>query len=247
MLNHYNIEDALFIDIETVPMARAYHDLRDDFKELWRERFQKSLLPDETIDEQFSRTAGIYAEFGKVICISIGYIRKDGSGKPAMRISSLAGNEERKILIDFADMLSKHYNDRSKYFFCGHNINEFDIPYLCRRMLIHGICLPVLMDYSGMKPWEIKNVDTMQHWKFGDYKSYTSLKLLSALFDIPTPKDDISGKDVGRIYWQEHDLNRIIRYCEKDVLTVAQLFLRFKGMPLLQPGQVTFVDKLGRQ
>jgi 3'-5' exonuclease len=233
MLENVVLDNCLFIDIETAPMARSYNELNEAFKNLWSEKFSKRLAEHETIDEQFFNNAGIYAEFGKVICISVGMLKKDDAGAQNIRIRSFSGDEERAVLSDFAEMLNKHYSDRSKYFFCGHNINEFDIPFLCRRMLVNGIRLPAILDIAGLKPWEVKNIDTMQHWKFGDYKSYTSLKLLAALFNIPTPKDDISGKDVGRVYWHEKNPERIKIYCQKDVLTVAQLLLRFKGLPLL--------------
>ena len=140
-------------------------------------------------------------------------------------------------------MLNKHFSSRSQYYFCGHNINEFDIPFLCRRMLVNSIKLPGLLDISGLKPWEVKNIDTMLQWKFGDYKNFTSLRLLAALFDIPTPKDDISGKDVGKVYWHENNLERIVTYCQKDVLTVARLLLKFKGIETIADEQVVFVKE----
>jgi hypothetical protein len=242
MLENVAVENCLFIDIETVPIARSYAELNDLYQMLWKEKFFKKQEENETVDEQFFNNAGIYAEFGKVVCISTGMFRKNPSGEQTIRIRSFAGDDEKKLLSDFAEMLNKHFSDKSKYFFCGHNINEFDIPFLCRRMLVNGIRLPAMMNLSGLKPWEIKNLDTMQLWKFGDYKNYTSLKLLAALFDIPTPKDDISGKDVGRVYWYEHDIRRISAYCQKDVLTVAQLLLRFMGKPLLNDNQVVFLN-----
>jgi DNA polymerase elongation subunit (family B) len=242
MLENVSTENVLFIDIETAPAAKQYDLLPEPFRELWHEKFQRQLKEGETIEEQFFNNAGIYAEFGKVICISAGMLKKDDNGMQKLRIRSFAGNEEHAVLSGFADMLNKHYSNIEKYCFCGHNINEFDIPYLCRRMLVNGIGLPVLLDIGGLKPWQIKNIDTMQHWKFGDYKSYTSLKLLAALFNIPTPKDDISGKDVGRVYWHEENLERIKIYCQKDVLTVAQLLLRFRGLPLLTELQVEFIN-----
>lgn len=240
MLENVVPENALFIDIETAPVAGSFEDLNEDFKTLWTDKFTRQLKEDETIAEQFFNNAGIYAEFGKVICISVGFIKKEDTQK-TLRIRSFASDDEQTVLSDFAEVLNKYYYNADKFYFCGHNINEFDIPYLCRRMLIHGIKLPNILDLSGKKPWEIKHVDTMQQWKFGDYKSYTSLKLLAALFGIPTPKDDISGKDVGAVYWKEKNLQRIQIYCQKDVLTVAQLLMKFKGLPLFTSEQVVFV------
>lgn len=237
MLEHVQIENALFIDIETAPMVDSFNHLDEMYKELWSEKFSKQLKEDQTIEDQFFNNAGIYAEFGKIICISIGYLYKN-----ELRIRSFAGDDEKQILIEFSDTLSKYYHAIDKYFFCGHNINEFDIPYLCRRMLVNNISLPAILNLSGRKPWEIKNIDTLQYWKFGDYKSFTSLKLLAALLGIATPKDDISGKDVGKVYWVEKNLERIKIYCQKDVLTVAQLLMKFKGLPLIEANQVVFVN-----
>jgi DNA polymerase elongation subunit (family B) len=241
MLDHVNPENALFIDIETAPVSGSFDSLSEDFKVLWTDKFTRNLKENETIDEQYFNNAGIYAEFGKIICISVGFIKKE-SPKDLLRIRSFAGHDEKQLLTEFAEVLNKYYANADKFYFCGHNINEFDIPYMCRRMLIHDIKLPDILDLSGKKPWEIKHVDTMQQWKFGDYKSYTSLKLLAALFDIPTPKDDISGKDVGAVYWKENNLERIQIYCQKDVLTVAQLLMKFKRLPLFEKEQVVFVE-----
>lgn len=237
MLEHVIIENALFIDIETASISKDFQQLPEIFQELWTEKFKKNLAENEAVAEQYQNNAAIYAEFGKVICISLGYLHKN-----EMRIRSFYGHNEKELLTAFADVLQKHYSNFDKYYFCGHNINEFDIPYLCRRLLVNNIPLPTILNLFGRKPWEIKNIDTLQYWKFGDYKSYTSLKLLAALFDIPTPKDDISGKDVGRVYWIENNLERIKIYCQKDVLTVAQLLLKFKGLSLLENQQVIFVN-----
>jgi DNA polymerase elongation subunit (family B) len=241
MLDNVIIENAIFIDIETAPLVSGFSILPEVFQELWIDKHGKRLAENETIEHQFFNTAGIYAEFGKVICISMGFLKRDGDTK-TLRIRSFASHNESELLSEFADLLNKHYSSSDKYFFCGHNINEFDIPYLCRRMLVNNIKLPSILDLSGKKPWEIKHVDTMLHWKFGDYKSFISLKLLAALFNIPTPKDDISGKDVGAVYWKENNLERIQVYCQKDVLTVAQLLLKFKYLPLLEKEQVVFVN-----
>jgi len=242
MLENVSTENVLFIDIETAPAAKQYDLLPEIFQELWHDKFSRHLKEGEKIEEQFFNNAGIYAEFGKVICISAGMLKKDDSNVQKLRIRSFSGNDEAAVLSNFAEMLNKHYSNVEKYLFCGHNINEFDIPFLCRRMLVNSIRLPSLLDIGGLKPWQIKNIDTLQHWKFGDYKSYTSLKLLAALFNIPTPKDDISGKDVGRVYWHEENLERIKIYCQKDVLTVAQLLMRFKGLPLITEQQVEFIN-----
>jgi DNA polymerase elongation subunit (family B) len=124
---------------------------------------------------------------------------------------------------------------------CAHNGKEFDFPYLSRRMMVNGISLPAVLDNAGKKPWEVKFVDTLELWKFGDYKHYTSLELLAYLFGIPTPKDDIDGSMVAGIYYQEKDLPRIARYCEKDVLTIIRLLLKFAGQDTIAEEHVELI------
>ena len=184
--------------------------------------------PDLSPEELYSR-AGIYAEFGKIVCISCGFV----SGN-AFRAKSYFGDDESILLQDFASLLNRSYTGQ-RYLLCGHNSKEFDIPYIARRMLVKGLKLPEILNVAGKKPWEVRHLDTMDLWKFGDYKHYTSLELLAAIFDIPTPKDDIDGSQVGEVYWKEKDLERIAIYCEKDVFTTAQLLRRYLGMPLIKP------------
>ena len=158
------------------------------------------------------------------------------------RIKSFASEDEKELLEDFCDMVVQYYNDPDVHSICGHNIKEFDIPYICRRLLVNGMPLPDILNIPGRKPWETNFLlDTMTLWKFGDYKHFTSLKLLTNIFDIPSPKDDIDGSDVNKVYWEDQDLDRIAKYCEKDVLAVIQLLFRFKGLPILEAHQIQFV------
>ncbi len=235
MMNYISLEKVLFIDIETVPMCASYDDLPERFIPLWDKK--SSFLKKDELDTPASLfgRAGIYAEFGKVVCISFGMLLEGN-----FRIKSFFGDEESKVLGDFASLLESRFSSRD-FLLCAHNGKEFDFPYLSRRMLINGIPLPEILDLAGKKPWEVAHLDTMELWKFGDFKNYTSLDLLAAVFDIPTPKDDIDGSQVGQVYWQDHDLERIVTYCQKDVLTIAQLFLRYQGKPLLNDDQVVFV------
>ncbi len=236
MLKNINIENILFLDIETAPAYPNYDDLPDNFKKLWDKKAMRITKEDSDTPDVLYERAGIYSEFGKIICISVGII-KDGE----IRIKSFFGDDEKKILVDFSNMLSTKFNPRS-HLLCAHNGKEFDFPYIARRMLIHGVGLPEMLDIAGKKPWEISHLDTMELWKFGDYKNYTSLELLSAIFNIPTPKDDIDGSQVGEVYWKEKDLPRIVKYCQKDVLTIAQLLLKYKGKPLIEEGKVVIVE-----
>lgn len=244
MLDHLHFENLICIDIETVPGAPDFASVPEVLKDLYLKKAERLKAEGESEEQQYFNHAGIYAEFGKVICISLGIFRKEKeSSEWHFRLKSIAGDDEKKVLTDFCELLYHHYNRPHHFQFCGHNVREFDIPYLCRRMLIQGIPLPALLDISGKKPYEVNMVDTMQLWRFGDYKHFTSLKLLAAIFGIPSPKDDIDGKDVGRVYWQEKNLPRIIAYCQKDVVTVAQLLLKFKGMPLLQDDQISIAEQ----
>ncbi|MEO6168452.1 MAG: 3'-5' exonuclease [Chitinophagales bacterium] len=242
MLNHLQFENLICLDIETVPGAPDFNLVPEALKELYLKKSERLKAADETPEQQYFNHAGIYAEFGKVICISLGMFQKEKeTGEWHFRLKSIYGDDEKKLLQEFAALL-QHSRHPNRFQFCGHNIREFDVPYLCRRMLLRGIPLPAILDISGKKPYEVSMLDTMQLWRFGDYKHFTSLKLLAALFNIASPKDDIEGKDVGRVYWMEKDLIRIVNYCQKDVVTVAQLVLRFKGMPLLKAENIQLED-----
>lgn len=249
MLQQIDIANVLFIDIETVSVSPKIDDLPEVMRDLWKykaaqiERKPADTFEEGELAEVFENRAAIYAEFGKVICISVGAVHRDKEdGKLRIRLKSFASRDEAEVLRDFAELLSQHYNDTNKFYVCGHNIKEFDIPYVCRRMVVNNIPSVRPLDISGKKPWETKHlIDTMELWKFGDRKSYTSLKMLAGLLGFPSPKDDIDGSDVGRVFWQEDDLDRIALYCEKDVLATAQLFLRFRLDPLFEADQVSHV------
>lgn len=231
------LENVLFLDIETVPQAANYDDLDESSQSLWDLKAQFMMRNDpEKTPADFYERAGIFAEFGKIVCISVGFIPV-GDGPRKFRVKSFAGHEEKELLEGFANMLNTHYN-HDRYYLCGHNGKEFDFPFMARRMLINGLKLPLLLDTAGRKPWEVKHLDTMELWKFGDYKSFTSIKLLTHCFGIPTPKDDIDGSQVASVYYGEGDVERIAVYCQKDTLTVAQLYLRYLGEPLINPEDV---------
>ena len=236
MLNQLNIEESLFLDIETVPQAESFDVLEDEFKLLWTEK-SRFIREKNAIDLSESyHQAGIYAEFGKVICISVGYFAKN-SGERVFRCTSFYGDDEHKILSGFANLLESSFNNPFRML-CAHNGKEFDLPYLSRRMLVNGVTLPRMLDLAGKKPWEIAHLDTMELWKFGDYKHYTSLKLLAKILGVSTPKDDIDGSMVREVYYTQKNIGRIEVYCKKDVLTVAQIFLRYRGEPILEESRV---------
>jgi DNA polymerase elongation subunit (family B) len=235
MLEQYKIDNILFFDIETVPQERSFDDVPESLKGLWDKKSKYFRSDEESAGDVYQR-AGIYAEFGKIVCISVGFIIVKGDER-SLRVKSYAGHDEKALLNDFAAMLNKN----SRKFLCGHNIKEFDVPYIARRMLINGITLPPSLNIAGKKPWEVNFIDTLELWKFGDFKHYTSLNLLTNIFNIPSPKDDIDGSQVAGVYYEEDDVERIARYCEKDVLATTQLFLRFKGEPLIEQDKVESV------
>lgn len=202
----------------------------------------KTMPENFTPSEWYTQRAGILAEFGKIICISSGYFYQDLNGKMSFRIKSLSGDDEKKLLTDFLDLLNTFKNKRNIVVMAGHNIKEFDIPYICRRLMIHQLVMPEILQLSAKKPWETNLIDTMELWKFGDYKNYTSLNLLAAVLGIKTPKDDIDGSMVRDVYYNEHDLPRISVYCQKDVLTTANIIMRFKGLPLIEDENVIIAD-----
>jgi DNA polymerase elongation subunit (family B) len=237
MLEHIKLSNILFLDIETVSQYPSFDQLPDRFKLLW----EKKALTLRSVEDQdpvtnYSR-AGIYAEFGKVICISCGYFTSD----KIFRLTSFSSHDEEKILREFAIVLKDFCSSEQKLL-CAHNGKEFDFPFLARRMVILGIPLPAVLNTPGKKPWEVNHLDTLELWKFGDYKSYTSLALLAAVFGIPTPKDDIDGSQVGEVYWKENDLDRIKNYCQKDVITIAQIMLKFRGEALISEDKIERVS-----
>lgn len=250
MINNIDIANVLFLDIETASQRAEFKDLEENFQDLWRQKSSRMLsakdapAEDSEFADLYKNRAAIYSEFGKIICISVGIVVRDKNQKLSLRLKSFADEDESKILRDFAALLGQYYKNPERQFLCGHNIKEFDVPYMCRRMVVHQIPLPAMLQLHGKKPWETKHLlDTLELWKFGDAKSYTSLKLLAAVLGFPSPKDDIDGSEVGNVYWLENDLERISIYCEKDVLATVQLLLKFMYMPLLEPEQITYVDR----
>ncbi len=228
-----NLNNILFLDIETVSQHDTLSSASEEWQKLWHTKAENLRRHNADADaESLYNRAGIYAEFGKIICISCGVIQGSGAEKKLV-IKSFCCEEEKDLLQDFSEMLCKWAPDHSR-FLCAHNGKEFDFPYLCRRLIIHGLKLPPCLNIAGKRPWEIPHLDTMELWKFGDFKNFTSLNLLARTLGIPTPKDDIDGSMVGEVYWKEKDLKRIVTYCQKDVITVAQVYLRLQGEHLIK-------------
>jgi uncharacterized protein YprB with RNaseH-like and TPR domain len=237
MIQKTPLNNILFIDIETVPEQQHYNQLDEDLRQFWEQKTQYQ-RKDEISAEAFYERAGIWAEFGKIITISVGYFVNKADIRN-FRVTSFWG-DEKKILNDFSNLLTTHFNG-PQHLLCGHNAKEFDIPFIARRMIINSISLPSKLNLFGKKPWEVPHLDTLELWKFGDYKHFTSLKLLTKVLGVPSPKDDIDGSEVARVYYEEKDIDRIITYCEKDVIAVAQIFLRFRREELLIDDEIIHV------
>ncbi len=237
MLEKIKLENILFLDIETVPITANFDELDQEFQDLWEHKSQYQRKEGQTPEEFYDR-AGIWAEFGKIICISVGYfiIKNDIRN---FRVTSFFGDEP-KLLKDFAALLDNHFSYANQLL-CGHNAKEFDIPFIARRMIINQIAIPSKLNLFGKKPWEIPHLDTLELWKFGDYKHFTSLKLLTKILGIPSPKGDIDGSQVGHVYYVEKDIDRIVTYCEKDTIAVAQIFLRLRRDDLLIDEEIIHV------
>ncbi len=229
MIHKLQLENILFLDIETVPENENFNSLSKEKQELFESKtaYQRK---EEILPEDFYERAGIWAEFGKIICISVGYFVFRGDIR-TFRVTSFHG-DEIELLKAFKNLLETHYN-RSQHLLCAHNGKEFDFPYIARRMIINSIEIPFKLNLFGKKPWEVPHLDTLELWKFGDYKHYTSLKLLTNILGIPSPKDDIDGSQVASVYYKENNIDRIIEYCEKDTIAVAQILLRLRNEDLL--------------
>ena len=231
-----DISKILFLDIETIPQFESFEKTPKEYRKLWEEKAQYLLRNEEDTVASIYERAGIYAEFGQIVCISVGFISKRGSSRE-LRLKSFYGDDEKILLTEFAELLQKFFNEND-HVLCGHNAKEFDFPYIARRMIVNEVRIPKILDLAGKKPWEVGHLDTMQMWKFGDFKNFTSLKLLAHIFGLPTPKEDIDGSQVAGVYWREKNLERIVKYCEKDVITLVQVYLKITQQSVLTEAEL---------
>jgi len=231
------LTNILFLDIETVSCMEQYSMLNDRLKAMWDKKAMILKKEDEEDTETFYfKKAGIYAEFGKIVTIAVGYLLKGEEGY-SLRVKAFSSDNEKELLLEFKELLENKYT-HPDMFLCGHNGKEFDFPYICRRMIFNGISPPKILDISGKKPWEVKHLDTLEMWKFGDRKNYTSLELLAALFEIESSKEDIDGSMVNHVYYKENGLARISEYCKADVVVTANLYLKMKCLPVVRPEHI---------
>jgi uncharacterized protein YprB with RNaseH-like and TPR domain len=235
-----SLKKILFIDIETVSAYNSFTELPERFKSLWEKKSKYIASEAITPEQSFFDKAAIYAEFGKVIVIGLGFFHTDKNGELAFRSKSIQGHDEKTVLEEFKALLDKKYNTQT-HRLCAHNGKEFDYPYLCRRMLVNKIELPKILRLSDKKPWEVQHYDTLDMWKFGDKKAYTSLELLAATLDVPTSKDGIDGSMVNETYYKKNDLEKIATYCRKDVVVTAQIYLRITSNSILSEDKISFL------
>ena len=228
MIKNIPIERILFLDIETVPQYENWENLPEDSQKLWAKKTFSQRREEISAEDFYPERAGVMAEFGKIICISIGMMDKNET----LKIRSFSSNDEKNLLDEFGQIFNSPR--LMNVILCAHNGKEFDLPWVARRFLINGLEPPAPFQMFGKKPWEVPHLDTMELWKFGDYKSFISLELMAHIFNVPTPKDDIDGSMVAEIYYKERDLPRIVAYCEKDVLTLANIFRRLRQEDLLK-------------
>lgn len=240
MNNIYSLFDLLLIDIETVPQFSSVNLLANDSRQLFFDKISKTVPEKFDEEELYKQKAGILAEFGRVICISIGFFYFDKGERVCLKIKSVSGHDEALLLKEFIDVINIFYKHKPRFQFGGHNIREFDIPFLCRRMLINQIPLPASLNIYGARPWDVYMADTLQWWRFGDFKNYTSLNLLASVLGIPTSKDDIDGSMVQHVYYKENNLERIVKYCQKDVVVAARVIQRFKNLPLVEDDNIFY-------
>ncbi len=239
MLEDLNLKNILFLDIETVPVTAGMESASPRLQQLWEQKSAPFRQADEPASEVWARAA-LYAEFGKIICISAGVFSNLAEPK-RFRIKSFFGDDEKVVLESFSELLRK-FRPPGKISLCAHNGKDFDFPYLARRMLAAGLDIPGVLQTAGKKPWEVNFLDTMELWKFGAYRNFTSLALLAEVLDLPDPKDDMDGSQVAAVYYQDGDMQRIARYCEKDVLSIAQILLRFRREALIPEENVEVVN-----
>ena len=235
------LSELLLFDIETVPQAPSFDELDAESQFLFRQKLAKTMPEELSDEEKYGKKAGILAEFGKIICISLAIFEVGADGSRALRMQTLSGHDEVEILRSFTVFCDSIHRRIPNFQFAGHNVREFDIPYICRRLLINRLSLPVYLQLHDKKPWEVRMFDTLSWWKFGDYKNYVSLHLLASVLGIPSSKSDIDGSQVREVYYVQNDLPRIAAYCRRDVVVTANIILRFLGHPMLDDCNILVV------
>jgi predicted PolB exonuclease-like 3'-5' exonuclease len=242
MGNGVTLWDLFLLDIETIPQYPSFEYLPEEWKLLWMEKQTKTMPENITPEEGYTQRAGILAEFGRIVCISTGYFFENNNKQLCLKIKSIYGHDEKALLESFVQINNKIFQHNKHFQYTGHNIKEFDIPYICRRLMINQLPLPEYLQLHGAKPWEVRMQDTMQYWKFGDFKNFISLNLLASVLGVPTSKTDMDGSMVQKVYYEDKNLTKIVNYCQRDVVVVANVMLRFNNLPILDDQQIIVVE-----
>lgn len=231
------LKQILFLDIETVSQRATYDELTESQQQLWDKKAKFFRSEDKSSSELYEEKAAIFAEFGRIITIGLGYFHFDKDDEPTFKTKAFYFKDEKKILTEFKTFIKSKFTEKTLVL-CAHNGKEFDFPYISRRMIINGIELPQSLDLSGKKPWEVPHQDTMEMWKFGDYKNFTSLDLLANVLDVPSSKTDMDGSMVHGVYYKENNLDKIVKYCLQDVVVCTQVYMKLSGLPYLSEEQI---------
>ncbi len=237
------LKQMVFIDIETIRGKKTYNDVITEnpaLDDYWqtkhtqiREKEPLSYGHIEDSAEMYEKMAALYPEWGQIVCISIGQIKFDEDGNPIkFTTKSFSGLYEKILLEEFNETASKIMSKYPRMQWVGHNIKGFDMPYIIKRSLINGVRVPNVFHLQKQKPWESQLIDTNDVWKFNGWNG-ARLGLLTEILNIPSPKQDMDGKMVSDVFWEDGDLNRISEYCEMDINATANVMLRISGMDII--------------
>lgn len=228
----------VFFDLETASEYESLDQLalnKPKMAELWskrceylRSRFEEN--KDMTDEQLYEAKAALTPEFARIVCATFGRVTFIGED-PNVIIKSYCSEHEDEVL----DGIQKVFDKFASLKFSGHNIKRFDIPMMCKRLLIHGRSLPKGLQIQNLKPWEMPFIDTSEVWSFGAWQEgFVSLELLVTAIGLETPKGDIKGEDVSRVFWQDGDTHRIAEYCQRDVFAGIQALLKLSGLPVVE-------------
>jgi predicted PolB exonuclease-like 3'-5' exonuclease len=232
------ITKILFLDIETVGISKDYNSCEIEHPEIalqylkYFDWFQKRFPEDEVLTKRpelanfmFRRRSALVPEFAKIVCVSVSFVTDKGE----IKSQTFSGDDEKQVLLDSQTLLERC--GKLGFYLCGHNLKNFDIPMLAKRMVINGLLPPSILPSYDTKPWEIKAIDTKEIWQFGSYTSIGSLDLMCTCMDIPSPKEgEITGEKVHDAYWIDGKLKEIAEYCERDVKVLVDVIKKLKEL-----------------
>lgn len=229
-----NFKNILFIDIETASGVNTYTTLTENMQKLWLRKARSLMNPlQKPLEDLYFERAALFPEFGRIISIGMGFLFYNKNKELSLKVKTISNKNEKDLLLEFNQFIESTYPSK-ELSLVAHNGKEFDFPYLCKRMLVHQLVIPKALQLQGKKPWEVVHQDTIEWWRFGDKKGYVSLELLAEIMGIGNVKTDLSGDKVNYTFYIEKDLEKIKKYCAEDVITLAQLFLRFNFIDYIQ-------------